>query len=83
MCDLGVHVAAPVAVAVATVGMLATRTMHPPAAATALFGVIGPESLHALGLMYAITPGLTGSAVLVGVALVINNMRGRYPQFWV
>lgn len=37
-------------------GMMATRTMHPPAAGTALIATIGADSIHDLGLIYPLVP---------------------------
>jgi len=77
--------AAPTAVAVATVAMLKTRTMHPPAAGTALavaLAVDGP--LFQAGLAGVAQVGLA-SWLLVGTAVVLNRAvfpRGTYPSRW-
>jgi CBS domain-containing membrane protein len=49
--------AAPFAVSGAIMGMLLTRTFHPPAAGTALISIIGSEAIHDLGIAYAIPAG--------------------------
>lgn len=76
--------AAAVAVATAIAVMHLTRTLHPPGGATALIAVIGGDSVHSLGYMYALVPAGLGAVILLLVALVVNNIpRGRrYPEFW-
>ncbi|WP_407644764.1 MULTISPECIES: HPP family protein [Desulfomicrobium] len=76
--------AAAVAVATAIAAMHLTKTLHPPGGATALIAVIGGDSVHSLGYMYALVPAGLGAVVLLLVALVVNNIpRGRrYPEFW-
>lgn len=76
--------AAAVAVATAIAAMHLTRTLHPPGGATALIAVIGGDSVHSLGYMYAFMPAGLGALVLLAVALLVNNIpKGRrYPEFW-
>ena len=76
--------AAPLAAASATVAMQLTKTMHPPAAATALIAVLGGPAVHALGWTYPLLPCCAGSAVLVAVGCLVNNMSRKrpYPQTW-
>lgn len=76
--------AAAAAVSTAIALMHLTKTLHPPGGATALIAVIGGESVHRLGLWYALYPVALGAALLVGVALVVNNLPHgrRYPEFW-
>lgn len=77
-------VAAPVAVATAIALMHATRTLHPPGGATALIAVMGGPEIHGLGYSYAIVPVGAGAAIMLAVALVVNNIpqTRRYPEFW-
>ena len=77
--------AASVAVATAIAVMHATKTLHPPGGATALIAVIGSQKIHNLGYLYAIIPAGIGAAILLLVALLINNIpkNRRYPEFWV
>lgn len=77
--------AAATAVATAIAVMHLTKTLHPPGGATALIAVIGGESIHGLGFLYALVPVGTGAAVMLCIALLVNNLSGnrRYPQFWV
>jgi CBS-domain-containing membrane protein len=76
--------AAAVAVATAIAAMHLTKTLHPPGGATALIAVIGGDSVHSLGYMYALVPAGLGAMILLLVALVVNNIpKGRrYPEFW-
>jgi CBS-domain-containing membrane protein len=83
---LGGHpwMAAAVAVALAIVLMHATKTLHPPGGATALIAVIGGESVHNLGYLYVLMPVGIGAAVMLLIALLVNNIpkNRRYPEFW-
>ena len=77
--------ASALAVATAIAVMHATRTLHPPGGATALIAVIGSEQIHALGYLYALIPVAFGALMMLGVALVVNNIphSRRYPEFWI
>lgn len=72
------------AVSIAIVIMLITRTLHPPGGATALIAVIGGEKIHNLGYLYAIIPAGLGALILLLVALIINNIskNRKYPEYW-
>lgn len=76
--------ACAMAVACVIALMHLTRTLHPPAGATALIAVIGGEKIHALGFLYAVVPVGVGVILMLGVALVFNNIprTRRYPEFW-
>lgn len=76
--------AAALAVSTAIALMHATRTLHPPGGATALFGVIGPEKVHEAGFMYVLAPAAAGAVILLLVALLVNNLTAtrRYPETW-
>ncbi|MEE8329681.1 MAG: HPP family protein [Thermodesulfovibrionia bacterium] len=77
--------AASVAVATAIAFMHATKTLHPPGGATALIAVIGSEKIHNLGYLYVLIPVGLGAAIMLIVALLVNNIpkNRRYPEFWV
>jgi CBS-domain-containing membrane protein len=85
---LGSHVglAAALAVAVTIVVLQLTHSLHPPAGATALIAVLGPAQVHHLGYEFVLTPILAGSAILLIVAVFVNNLSGHatrhYPTFW-
>lgn len=76
--------AAALAVSTAIALMHATKTLHPPGGATALFAVIGPETVHRAGFMYVLVPSTVGPLFLLLVALLINNLTPtrRYPETW-
>ncbi len=76
--------AASVAVATAIALMHATKTLHPPGGATSLIAVIGSQKIHDLGYLYAIIPVGLGAAIMLAVALLVNNIpkNRRYPEFW-
>lgn len=77
-------IAGALASSIAIVAMLLTKTLHPPAGATALIAVIGGEKIHSLGYLYAFIPAGLGALVLLIIALLVNNLsRGRrYPEYW-
>lgn len=74
-------ITAPLAVALSVVLMQVTKTIHPPGGATALIAVTGSAKIKALGYGYVLSPVLTGVLILLGVALICNNMTPyrRYP----
>lgn len=76
--------AAALAVSLAIVIMLATKTLHPPGGATALIAVIGGSKVHGLGYLYAFVPAGAGAVILLLVALVVNNLakHRKYPEYW-
>ncbi len=80
-----IWLAAPVAVATAIAAMHATKTLHPPGGATALIAVIGSSKIHALGFLYVLMPVAAGAAIMLVIALLVNNIPGsrRYPDTWV
>ena len=76
-----IWLASALAVSLAIVGMQITKTMHPPAGATALIANIGSQKITSLGFAYTLSPVLTGVTILLVVALIVNNIpSGRsYP----
>lgn len=73
-----------IAVALSVMAMLLTRTVHPPGGATALTAVIGGKTVYNLGFLYVFVPIALGVAVLLIVALIVNNLseKRRYPAYW-
>ncbi|GAB3255606.1 hypothetical protein GCM10027347_16850 [Larkinella harenae] len=69
------------AVSLTIVGMQITKTMHPPAGATALIANIGSEKITNLGFYYTLTPVMSGVMILFLTAIVINNIPSKrsYP----
>ena len=76
--------ASALAVSLAIMAMLATKTLHPPGGATALIAVIGGPSIYRLGYLYALVPAGLGAAVLLAIAILVNNLSGnrKYPEYW-
>lgn len=79
------ELAAATAVSLALGAMHLTRTIHPPGGATSLIAVIGSDSVHHLGYWYALSPIASGAALMLLVAVLVNNTSPyrRYPQYWV
>ena len=71
--------------ALAIVAMTLTDTTHPPGGATALIAVIGEDTIHELGFLYALMPAGLGALLLLLVALIVNNIpkTRQYPAYWV
>jgi len=78
------QLAAAMAVALSLLLMHLTRTIHPPGGATALIAVIGSDEIHEMSYMFVVTPIATGAAIMLVVAVLINNLSPyrRYPQYW-
>src|SRR6266536_1400724 len=66
--------------AIASVVMGVTKTVHPPAGATALM-VATDASITGLGWWF-IPCVLISSCLMLGAALVINNLHRHYPAYW-
>ncbi len=79
-----IWIASALAVSLAIVTMLATKTLHPPGGATALIAVVGGPKIHGLGFFYAFVPAGAGALVLLVIALVVNNLskERKYPEYW-
>ncbi len=77
--------AASVSVATAIAVMHATKTLHPPGGATALIAVIGSQKIHNLGYLYVLVPAGLGAAIMLVIALLVNNIpkNRRYPEYWI
>ena len=76
--------AASLAVALSIAAMYSLRCLHPPGGATALYAVLGGETVHALGYGYVFSPVLLNVVVLLAVAVAFNYPFAwrRYPQRW-
>jgi len=83
-CGGPVWLAPALAVSLAIVAMLVTRTLHPPGGATALIAVIGGDKVYKLGFLYPFVPIGLGVLILLIVALLVNNAskNRRYPEYW-
>jgi CBS domain-containing membrane protein len=68
------------AVGLALLAMQLLRCVHPPGGAAAAVAVLGGPDIHALGYGYVLVPVGLNAVVLLGLALLINNVVGRrYP----
>lgn len=72
--------AASLATSIAIVCMMATKTTHPPAGATALIPIIDAK-IYKLS-WYFLPVVLLSSTLMVVVGLLIMNIQKRYPTFW-
>jgi HPP family len=73
-------VAGALSVGLASAFMAFTKTIHPPAGATALLAATTPE-ITALG--WNLVPLiLLGSVLLVAVGCITNNIQRQFPVYW-
>lgn len=77
--------ASALAVSLSILVMQLTLTLHPPGGATALIAVIGSQNVHDLGYMYILVPVLSGSFILLIIALIVNNIPSHrfYPESFI
>lgn len=68
------------AMALALTLMQMTKTVHPPAGASALIAVVTPNIIE-ISWFYIGVVALS-AAMQVTVACLINNIERRYPQYW-
>ncbi|KAI8628719.1 HPP family protein [Xylariaceae sp. FL1651] len=57
-----------------------TNTVHPPAGATALIAVVDDRAVSIGWRLIPLT--LLGCTVMLFVALLLNNLFGRFPLYW-
>jgi CBS domain-containing membrane protein len=81
-----VELAASLAVATAMAAMMLTNCLHPPGGATGMTAILGGKEVHDLGYRYLVTPVLVGVAIMLVVAVVVNNLSAdedhQYPVAW-
>ncbi|MCM0758448.1 MULTISPECIES: HPP family protein [Sporomusa] len=70
---------AALSVGIAVAAMVGTRTVHPPAGATALIAVITRQDW-----LFPLMPVGVGIGILVVVGLLVNNLAAKrqYPNYW-
>lgn len=73
-------VAGALSVGVASALMGLTKTIHPPAGATALLCSTEP-SITALGWFF-LPVIILGTTLLLAVALLLNNIQRQFPVYW-
>jgi len=74
--------ACALAVALALVVMQVAKTVHPPGGATAMLAVMGSPKIIGLGYWYVLSPVASGVALLLLIAVLINNIPDtrQYPD---
>lgn len=79
-----IWLASAMAVSIAIMAMLATKTLHPPGGATALIAVTGGAGINKLGYLYVLFPVAAGTVILLLVALAVNRLSAdrKYPEYW-
>lgn len=84
LCPSHLWLASAAAVSTSIALMHMSKTLHPPGGATALIAVIGGDKIHNLGYMYALVPVGLGAAIMLIIALLVNNISKsrKYPEFW-
>lgn len=78
------YISAWISVSAAIAAMAITKTIHPPGGATALIAVVGSKKLRDLGFFFILMPTLSGTLIMLLVAIVINNISREtvYPRTW-
>ncbi|KAH8676685.1 HPP family protein-like protein [Tricladium varicosporioides] len=73
-------IAGALAVGLSSAFMGLTKTIHPPAGATALLAATTPDITE---LGWFLVPLVTlGSSLMIGVACVVNNIQRQFPMYW-
>lgn len=73
-------IAGAVGCGIASSVMLLTNTVHPPGGASAVLAATEP-TITAMG-WYFVGLVMWGSALMVAVGLVINNIQRQFPVYW-
>ncbi|KAF2404620.1 HPP family protein, partial [Trichodelitschia bisporula] len=73
-------VAGALACGTASAAMTLTDTIHPPGGATALLAAIDPQ-VSDMGWIFVVFV-IIGSLLMLGVALLLNNIQRQFPIFW-
>ncbi|EAS30616.3 HPP family protein [Coccidioides immitis RS] len=73
-------IAGPIACAAATLVMIITKTIHPPAGATGLLAVVDPTTRRLGWFLLPIV--LLSSVLILASALLFNNIQRRFPLHW-
>jgi CBS domain-containing membrane protein len=78
--------ACALSVATSIAAMHFIKALHPPGGATALIAIIGAPKIHQLGFWYVLSPVLSGTIILLIIALIVNNLssnpKRQYPRYW-
>lgn len=72
--------AAALALCLAIFAMVLSRSLHPPGGAVALVAALYPNLIDRLGLGFVVAPIMSGTEVLVGLAIIWHRLTRRtYP----
>lgn len=72
--------AAALALCLAIFAMVLSRSLHPPGGAVALVAALDPNLIDRLGLGFVVAPIMSGTEVLVGLAIIWHRLTRRtYP----
>ncbi len=64
-------------------GMLLTKSVHPPAGATAfVLATTSDPILIQISYLAIVLPVMVGEIFLMAIALVLNNIWFQWPQYW-
>ena len=74
-------VAGAMACGIASAAMVLTKSIHPPAGATALLAAVDPTVSH-LG-WYLVPLVLLSAVLIIASACLINNVQRQFPLYWV
>ncbi len=75
--------AGALAVACAIVVMQLTKTLHPPAGATALVAATTTDPLIlSQGWWLVLTPVAWGFLMMIAIAVIVDNIFADYPHYW-
>jgi len=79
------YIGGALAVATSIVVMHVTKSIHPPAGATAFVAVMDPTIADTQGYFYILLPILFGETILLVVAILVDNMSKlqRFPEWWI
>ncbi|QSS55581.1 hypothetical protein I7I53_03499 [Histoplasma capsulatum var. duboisii H88] len=72
--------AGPVACAVAVAAMIFTKTIHPPAGASALLASIDPGTRRLGWLLIPLV--MLSASLILATALLLNNIQRQFPLYW-
>jgi len=78
--DSLVWLAGALACASSSLVMSITKTIHPPAGATALLAAVDPG---VRGIGWGLIPVvIISSALMIAVACIVDNLQRSYPRYW-
>ncbi|PGH09000.1 hypothetical protein AJ79_05795 [Helicocarpus griseus UAMH5409] len=72
--------AGPLGCALAVAVMVFTKSVHPPAGATALLASTDPSTRHLGWLLVPLI--VLSSSLILTTALLVNNIQRRFPLYW-